>query len=112
MKHERINAYRIMWLIVLFDLPVTTPTLRKKAQRFRKDLLNDGFSMMQFSVYLRHCASRESAEVHIGRIADFLPAEGHVSIIRITDKQFSQIINFWGAKTDPLPPAPLQLELF
>lgn len=112
MTHNRINAYRIMWLIVMFDLPVTAERQKKRAYRFRKDLLDDGFYMMQYSIYARHCASRESAEVHISRVEDLVPPEGHISILRITDKQFSQIINIWGSKTEPLESAPPQLELF
>ena len=60
-RQERLNAYRIMWLFVLFDLPVETKKERKAAADFRKALLKDGFSMLQFSVYNRHCASDESA---------------------------------------------------
>ena len=56
MNYSRLNAYQIMWIFVFFDLPVTTKTERRKATRFRKDLLQDGFSMMQYSVYTRHSA--------------------------------------------------------
>jgi len=111
----RLNAYQIMWLFVFFDLPTETKTERKKANRFRKDLLNDGFCMMQFSVYIRHCASRESADVHINRVASFVPDTGHVSVLIITDKQYGGIINFWGTKaksTIKEQKLPQQLELF
>ena len=60
-----LNAYRIMWLFVFFDLPTNTKKERKAAHRFRTDLLKDGFVMMQYSVYIRHCASPESAEAHV-----------------------------------------------
>lgn len=56
-----------MWLFVFFDLPVETKKERKAASDFRKTLMKDGFSMLQFSVYNRHCASDESAQVHICR---------------------------------------------
>lgn len=110
--HTRLNAYRIMWLFVLFDLPTNTKKERKAASKFRKDLLNNGFTMMQYSVYTRHCASRESANVHIKRIKSMLPSAGQVSIAQITDKQYENIVNYWGVKTDPLPDQPKQLELF
>lgn len=112
MEYNRLNAYHIMWLFVFFDLPVVKKKDRKAAARFRKDLLNDGFTMMQFSVYTRHCASKESAEVHIKRVKKFVPADGQVSILKVTDKQYGQILNFWGKKSEPLPPGPKQLELF
>lgn len=102
-----------MWLFVFFDLPVGTKKERKAATDFRNKLLKDGFTMMQFSVYIRHCPSMESGEVHIRRVKSFLPPKGQVSILKVTDKQFGLIANFWGAssqkpKQQPLP----QLELF
>ena len=101
-----------MWLFVFFDLPTNTKKERKAAARFRKDLLTDGFVMMQYSVYIRHCASSESADVHQRRIENDVPDAGQVSILRITDKQYGNIINFWGKTTKPMTPAPKQLELF
>lgn len=105
------EAYRIMWLFVFFDLPVTTKRQRKAATRFRKDLLEDGFSMMQFSVYIRHCASKENTTVHITRVKSVIPAEGQVSILSVTDKQYGMIVNICGKKRAPPPNMPIQLEL-
>ncbi len=112
MAQTRLNAYHIMWLFVFFDLPVTTQKERRQATRFRKDLLNDGFSMMQFSVYSRHCASKESAEVHIKRVKKSVPEKGQVSILSVTDKQYGNICNYWGKKSKPVPEGPKQLEMF
>ena len=112
MEQTRLNAYHIMWLFVFFDLPVTLKKDRKAASRFRKDLLKDGFSMMQFSVYNRHCASKESAGVHVKRVRSFIPERGQVSILQVTDKQYGNIMNYWGKKSDPMPEGPKQLELF
>lgn len=108
----RLNAYRIMWLFVLFDLPTTTKLQRKHAAQFRKALDKDGFSMLQYSVYIRHCPSKESREVHVGRVKSFMPPEGLVSIMSVTDKQFGDMVNIRGLKTCPLPQEPIQLELF
>jgi len=112
MSQYRLNAYEIMWLFVFFDLPVTTKKERKLATAFRKMLEKDGFSMMQFSVYTRHCASRESADVHVKRVKQKIPEKGQVSIMMITDKQYGDIYNFWGKKSMALPDTPKQLELF
>ena len=101
-----------MWLFVFFDLPVTTKKLQKNAAKFRKQLLNDGFVMMQYSVYMRHCPSLQKAEMHIRRVKDYVPEHGAVSIMTITDKQYGNMINFWGVKTKPTPKAPIQLELW
>lgn len=112
MKAERLNAYRIMWVLVFFDLPTETKKDRKIYADFRKKLLADGFSMFQFSIYLRHCASMENAEVHIKRTKKNLPEKGHVGIMCITDKQFGMMEIYYGK--NPAPPAeiPQQLELF
>lgn len=107
-----LNRYRIMWLFVFFDLPTDTSKDRKNAAAFRKNLLKDGFDMMQYSVYTRHCASSESADVHERRIHLLLPPFGKVSVLRITDKQFGNILNFWGKVEVPKVPPPMQLELF
>ena len=101
-----------MWLFVMFDLPTNTALERKIAARFRKDLKKDGFDMLQYSVYIRHCASGESAVVHINRVRMIVPDDGLVSIVKITDKQFGDIVNIIGKKAKPPPTAPLQLELF
>lgn len=112
MSEKRLNAYHIMWLFTFFDLPTYTKRDRHAASSFRRNLIKDGFTMMQFSVYTRHCGSSESADVHTKRVKQLVPSKGQVSIMRITDKQYGNIINFWGEKTTPLPPTPTQLEFF
>lgn len=109
---NRLNEYRILWVLVLFDLPVVTKKERKIAARFRKDIMGNGFSMFQFSIYLRHCPSRENADVHIKRVKKLLPESGHVGILTITDKQFGSMELFYGKKETDLPGTPQQLELF
>lgn len=109
---DRFSEYRIMWVLVFFDLPTETKKDKKEYTLFRKNLQRDGFTMFQMSIYVRHCASMENAEVHIKRVKSFLPEYGHVAIMCITDKQFGNINVFYGSK--PLVPnAPgQQLELF
>ena len=101
-----------MWLLVLFDLPTETKKDIHEYTIFRKNLLRDGFTMFQFSIYVRHCASLENAEVHKKRVKSFLPRYGKVGIICITDKQFGNIELFYGNKPQ-VPNTPgQQLELF
>ena len=109
---ERFSEYRIMWILVLFDLPTETKKDRRAYTDFRKNLQKDGFTMFQFSTYIRHCASSENAEVHIKRVKSFFPEYGHVGIICLTYKQFVNIELFYGQK--PVPPVAegQQLELF
>lgn len=109
---DRLNEYRIMWVMVFFDLPTETAAERKIYARFRKDLLTDGFGMFQFSIYLRHCASRENADVHIRRVKETLPVKGHIGILCITDKQFGMMEIFFGKKISENPVPVQQLELF
>lgn len=109
---ERLNAYRIMWTFVMYDLPTETAKDRKAAARFRKDLVNDGFSMFQFSMYIRHSASTENADVHKKRTKSKLPEHGKVGIIQITDKQFAQMEIYHGTKLQDPIEVPQQLELF
>lgn len=112
MNSARYSQYRIMWVLVFFDLPTDTKKERKAASDFRKHLLKDGFTMFQFSIYVRHCASRENADVHQRRIKSALPKYGQVAMITITDKQFGEIELFSNQKILP-PEAPgQQLELF
>jgi len=109
---ERFSEYRIMWVLVFFDLPTTTKKERKDAARFRKDIMGDGFTMFQFSIYIRHCASSENAAVHVRRVKSYLPEYGKVGILTITDKQFGNIQLFYGQKAKPTQSPNLQLELF
>lgn len=109
---ERFSEYRVMWILVFFDLPTETKKDRKNYAVFRKKLLADGFNMFQFSIYVRHCPSSENADVHIQRVKRSLPEYGSVGIMCVTDKQFGDIELFYGKKTSPLPQPSMQLELF
>jgi CRISPR-associated protein Cas2 len=109
---ERLSEYRIMWVMVLFDLPTETKKERKIYALFRKKLLKDGFTMFQFSIYLRHCPSKDNAEVHIKRVKSELPENGHIGILCITDKQFGDMELFYGKKPATKNEVVQQLELF
>lgn len=108
----RLNGYQILWVLVFFDLPTETKKDRQIYSKFRKELMKDGFVMFQFSIYLRHCSSRENADVHIKRVKHILPPKGHIGILTITDKQFGMIELFYGKKEKATPATPQQLELF
>lgn len=110
--HERYSQYRVMWVMVFFDLPTETKKERKVYSQFRKKLIEDGFVMFQFSIYLRHCPSMENAEVHIKRVRKLLPECGHIGILCITDKQFGNMEIFFGTKAQVAKVGGLQLELF
>lgn len=109
---DRYSEYRIMWVLVLFDLPTETKKDKKAYTDFRKNLQRDGFTMFQFSIYVRHCASCENADVHVKRVRSFLPDYGQVGILCITDKQFGSIELFYGKKIYAVNAPGQQLELF
>ncbi len=109
---NRLNQYRSLWILVFFDLPTETQKERKAATLFRKNLLDDGFSMFQFSIYMRFCSSRENAEVHSRRVKQKLPEKGKVGMMQITDRQFGMMELFYGQKSTETEKPSQQLELF
>ena len=75
-----LTGYRLMWLMVIFDLPVGTKVERRAATRFRNFLLDQGFAMSQFSVYMRFCGGKDQAEAYTRRIERALPKTGLIQI--------------------------------
>jgi CRISPR-associated protein Cas2 len=99
-----------MWIMAIFDLPVITKAERKKAVFFRNTLLNLGFEMVQFSVYLKHCSGKEQAEVISQKVERAVPEYGNVKLLQITDKQFGAIRHF--GRNSKRPICSQQLVLF
>lgn len=108
-----LSAYQLMWVMALFDLPVVSPEERKRATRFRNDLLDLGFEMVQFSVYTRWCSGRERAEAVARQVGAVVPPHGKVDLLFFTDKQYSQIVSYRGRGQSPMDrEKPSQLALF
>jgi CRISPR-associated protein Cas2 len=101
-----------MWLLVMFDLPTDTDKAKRDYREFRKALLEDGFDMMQYSIYARHCASEANTKVHTRRVKAMLPPDGEVRVMSVTDKQYGKIQIFFGKIRKMGPPPPQQLSLF
>lgn len=112
MSYDRFSAYRVMWMFVMFDLPTETKKDRRNAAKFRKQLIQNGFTMLQFSIYLRHCSSKENTEVHRKRVLSMLPPQGSVNMLAVTDKQFERMEIYYNTKKQEQVDAPQQLELF
>ncbi len=106
------SPFRAMWLVVMFDLPVGTKTERRRATRFRNMLLDEGFTMKQFSVYLRYFDNRAKAESAADRIGGKTPAMGNVTTLFLTDKQFGMIRNYSAGAPAKPDEKPAQLALF
>lgn len=86
--------------MAMFDLPVMTDKERKVASRFRKDLLDHGFLMIQFSVYARPCVNFEQLDKHAAIIRKLVPQAGNVRLLYITDEQWSKSITVIGPNYD------------
>jgi len=100
-------------MMVMFDLPTETKQQRHAASRFRNCLQDLGFSMAQYSVYLRFTGTRENSQKYIRAVKRNNPCTGDVNILFFTDTQFGDIINL--DKTDAptiLAQRPNQLQLF
>lgn len=106
-----LSAYRLMWILCLFDLPTLTKAERKEAAGFRHYLLDQGFEMAQYSVYMRLVSGKDHADTLYRRIRENLPDGGRIDIITITDKQYENIISFVG-KVRQRRKNPNQFELF
>ena len=90
------GPFNMGWVVVMFDLPVQTKLEQKRATQFRKALLDDGYSMMQYSIYMRFCASSDRIRKHTARLEDKVPVGGNVQIVFITDKQWEKSISVIG----------------
>jgi len=109
---REFSEYKGVWLFALFDLPVDTPEGRRHYSQFRKVLLKQGFTMLQYSVYARYFRSEESCEPFRKRIRQSLPPEGQVRLLVVTDKQFGKMESFIGKKRQEIEEPPPQLMLF
>ena len=101
-----------MWMLVMFDLPVVFKPDRAEATRFRKDLLDIGFEMAQYSVYMRCCVSRERTDALVEKVRAALPDGGDVAILIFTDKQYATMLHFHARKEIDVFPDNGQLALF
>ncbi len=95
-RRHKPSHYELMWLVVMFDLPVSSKAEMKRATHFRNSLLELGFSRKQFSVYIRHCESLESAQRMAQKVRHCLVPNGFVSVMFITDRQYGMTENYFG----------------
>jgi len=108
MKAEEV---RVLWLFVFFDLPVGTKAERRMATRFRNFLKDDGYMMLQWSVYARVCRGEEAVEKHIRRVVGNLPKKGSVRALQVTDRQYARMRLLLGEASRSERVAPQQMVL-
>ena len=106
------GGYDSVWMLVMFDLPVETKQDRRRYSQFRTFLIKEGFTMLQLSVYGRHCPSEENAEMHEKRVVIALPPRGQIRILKVTQKQFARMKTFYGKKLQKTEEPPPQLSFF
>lgn len=94
MELPLLNRYELMWMLVLFDLPVSEKKQQKAATDFRNFLLDNGFSMVQYSIYTKLFSGKDACEKYYSLIKRNLPDEGKIDILTITDRQYGNIISY------------------
>ena len=107
-----LSGYRLMWILVMFDLPTDTKPQRKAATRFREFLLDEGFERSQFSVYARFVNGKEAFATRVNRIGRHLPDSGDVQILNFTDRQYRDIVHFSDQGRKKARENPQQLVMF
>jgi CRISPR-associated protein Cas2 len=107
-----LTGFRLMWVMCLFDLPTNTPQERRAYTQFRDHLLDQGFEMAQYSVYVRHTSGKEAVEAIIKKIEAAVPAEGKIDILQFTDKQYENIVCLRGKRRAESPKNPEQFVMF
>ncbi len=107
-----LSGYRIMWILVMFDLPTDTKHQRKSATEFRNFLLDEGFERSQFSVYARFVNGKEAFRTRVNRIERNLPEKGDIQVLNFTDRQYRDIVHFSDQGRRAARRNPEQLALF
>jgi len=87
-----MSTYRKMILLAMFDMPTETKGDLKRYRKFRKDLMSFGFSMFQFSVYIRFCDSLYMAEKYETKIKEVAPDKSSIRVLRVTENQYKNMI--------------------
>lgn len=90
-RNPACSQFRMAWVLIFFDLPVRTSEQRKIATQFRKDLIRDGYFMVQYSVYARPCGSADRVDTQVRRIKSHIPPGGEVRSMIITDAQWGRM---------------------
>ena len=101
-----------MWCLVMFDLPTATKEERRNYQQFRNVLLDLGFSMVQYSVYVHYSPTGLIGTRLVKAIKYHLPPGGDVRIVHLSDKQWAKAIRFYNGTPKEPEEKPEQLQIF
>ena len=89
---------KYMKMLCMFDLPVETSEDQRAYRKFRKDIVSEGFTMIQYSVYVRTCPNRQFANQLEKRLKKIMPKEGNVRLLTVTEKQYEDMKILVGSK--------------
>ena len=82
----------------MFDMPTLTPTDRRDYRQFRKFLISEGFLMHQFSIYTKILLNDTATQAMVNRLEKHTPKKGHVTLLKVTEKQFARMIYLHGER--------------
>lgn len=91
-----------MRLLLMFDMPTDTANDRKAYRKFRKFLLSEGFIMHQYSVYSKILLNGTASKAMIERLKQNNPKRGLITLLKVTEKQFSRMIYLSGERDESI----------
>jgi len=91
-------SYRYMRLLLMFDMPTFTAKDRREYRQFRKFLISEGFLMHQYSVYTKLLLNDTQAKSMVARVEKSNPKRGHITLLKVTEKQFASMLYLYGEK--------------
>lgn len=94
-----MSVYKYMRIIVMYDVPNNSSEENKEYTKFRKLLIKNGYSMMQFSIYIKCLNVKTKFESEVKKISKFIPSQGNIRVLAITEKQFQDMIFLKGEST-------------
>ena len=101
------TKFKMGWMILAFDLPTKEKEERKQYTLFRNFLIEDGFQMIQYSVYARPMVTHARMQTHIRRIKMAIPPEGNIRVWYITNAQWQRSLVIHGKPAKKIEPEAL-----
>lgn len=92
-------SYKYMRILIMFDLPMETNSEKREYREFRQFLLQNGFLMLQYSIYTRLCTNQTMADNYMKKIEECIPSDGAIRGLIITEKQYNKMKIFLGQKS-------------
>lgn len=91
-------SYRFMRILLMFDLPTKTSLDLRSYREFKKNLHNDGFIMLQESIYTKLALNITSANLLKYKVSNYAPTKGNICILVLTEKQYANMVYITGER--------------